>query len=199
MTEGMSLDLEIDVVVDLEDDEIRNYQCSFVLADPPLLPRQNSVEVPREHQLIHPRVEIHNLPPPRIPRRIPRITKPRPPTPKKDFYHKNICRNIIRKAIRSLQSEIYLPHVLPLCSNNLTVYSQLLTTMSFHLEKITGPRALQMYLGSECRIKGVWRGYLKWYLKEMYVRNALLEGEMRDLKKYIRYKNDVLLPMISKL
>ena len=62
------------------------------------------------------------------------------------------------------------------------------------LETISGPSALKKLL-VRGKVGTVFKGYLRWYLKERYVREAVKTGHMRHLKMYIEYKNNV----ISKL
>ena len=42
----------------------------------------------------------------------------------------------------------------------------------------------------------IFKGFLLWFLKERYIREAMDGGHMSDLEKYIAYKNTVLMPLI---
>lgn len=65
------------------------------------------------------------------------------------------------------------------------------------MEVLTGPSALRGFLDSRSAIAGPVRSYLLWFLKERYIREALSEGHMKDIKRYIEYKNKVLIPLLQ--
>lgn len=64
---------------------------------------------------------------------------------------------------------------------------------------MTGPQALKKFLAQGGKVSQVFKQYLIWFLKERYVREALREGHMEDIKQYISFKNKELLPMLHSL
>lgn len=53
----------------------------------------------------------------------------------------------------------------------------------------TGPKALAEFVSQDRPMNRVFVGFMKWFLVEKYLRIALNEGEMKDIKAYIEYKN----------
>lgn len=53
----------------------------------------------------------------------------------------------------------------------------------------TGPKALAQYLQKKEAESCVFKEFMRWFLAEKYLRHALIEGEMKDVKAYIEYKN----------
>jgi hypothetical protein len=71
--------------------------------------------------------------------------------------------------------------------------------MIANFEEFTGPAALRKFLEPKDKIATVFGRFLEWFLKERYIREALKEGHMKDIHKYIEYKNAELLPMLARL
>lgn len=66
-----------------------------------------------------------------------------------------------------------------------------------NMELLSGPSALKRFLEEQGIVAQAYKEYLKWFLRERYVREAIREGHMKDIKKYIQYKNSVLLPILE--
>lgn len=60
----------------------------------------------------------------------------------------------------------------------------------------TGPKALSMYVDSETVFAKVFREFMRWFLKEKYLRHCL-NGDMKDKESYIKYKNEVILVILE--
>jgi len=89
---------------------------------------------------------------------------------KKTFYEKNICRNIIRKAIRSIESEAYDTELsLKLQEEGLDL-EEFRRTMVMKIEALNGPSHLKTFLKTNCKEALVFKNYLLWFLKERYIR-----------------------------
>jgi hypothetical protein len=56
---------------------------------------------------------------------------------------------------------------------------------------------LAQYLDKKTPEAKAFAQYMKWFLAEKYLRHALNEGEMKDVKAYIEYKNEVILPLLE--
>lgn len=65
-----------------------------------------------------------------------------------------------------------------------------------HKKRLTGPKALRIFLERNDGTSNAFRAFLKWFLEEKYIRLALSSGEMKSLKEYICFKNEELLPML---
>lgn len=119
--------------------------------------------------------------------------------PRKKFYNKNSCRNIIRKAVRCIESGTYRNELELICEAAGQDYVEFCDVMIANFEEFTGPAALRKFLQPKDRIAMVFGKFLAWFLKERYIREALKEGHMKDLNKYIEYKNTELMPMLARL
>jgi hypothetical protein len=71
--------------------------------------------------------------------------------------------------------------------------------MSASFEEMTGPQALRKFLEPEDAVSRVFREFLLWFLKERYIREALREGHMENIKQYVEFKNRELLPVLMRL
>ena len=63
-------------------------------------------------------------------------------------------------------------------------------------KNFTGPKALQMYIEQESPLSAVFREFMKWFLKEKYLRHCLT-GDMDNKEAYIKYKNEVILVILG--
>ena len=61
----------------------------------------------------------------------------------------------------------------------------------------TGPKALSAFIEKNTKEAKVFGAFMKWFLAEKYLRLALNEGEMKDIKAYIEYKNQVIMPLLQ--
>jgi hypothetical protein len=63
-------------------------------------------------------------------------------------------------------------------------------------KNFTGPKALQLYVEEESSFSKVFRDFMRWFLKEKYLRHCLT-GDMENKEAYIRYKNEVILVILG--
>jgi hypothetical protein len=64
------------------------------------------------------------------------------------------------------------------------------------MELLIGPSALRGFLHAT-EISVALKGYILWFLRERYIREALSEGQMKDIKRYIDYKNKILVYLLE--
>jgi hypothetical protein len=62
---------------------------------------------------------------------------------------------------------------------------------------LTGPKALQMYVDTLEPTNQIFKKFMKWFLEEKYIRHAINEGTMDDLKGYLEFKNQVILNILE--
>lgn len=62
---------------------------------------------------------------------------------------------------------------------------------------LTGPKALQMFVENDDPVSQVFKKFMKWFLKEKYLRHAINEGTMDDLKGYLEFKNSVIMNLLE--
>lgn len=53
-----------------------------------------------------------------------------------------------------------------------------------------------MYVESDSVFAKVFRDFMRWFLKEKYLRHCM-GGDMKDKEAYIRYKNEVILVILD--
>lgn len=63
-------------------------------------------------------------------------------------------------------------------------------------KNFTGPKALQLYVDQETPLSAVFRNFMRWFLKEKYLRHCLT-GDMDNKEAYIKYKNEVILVILG--
>lgn len=71
--------------------------------------------------------------------------------------------------------------------------------MSGSFEEMTGPQALRKFFEVDDGASRVFGEFLQWFLKERYIREALREGHMENIKQYVEFKNRELLPALMRL
>ena len=118
---------------------------------------------------------------------------------KKKFENKNSARNIVRKTIRCIESGRYEEVLREMCTPYGQDYKEFCNIMSSSFEEMTGPQALRKFLEPEDTVSRVFREFLLWFLKERYIREALREGHMENIKQYVEFKNRELLPLLMRL
>jgi hypothetical protein len=64
------------------------------------------------------------------------------------------------------------------------------------MELVIGPSALRGFLDTT-EIAVSIKGYILWFLRERYIREALSEGQMKNIKRYIDYKNKILVYLVE--
>ena len=53
------------------------------------------------------------------------------------------------------------------------------------------------YIDEKSQESKIFGSFMKWFLTEKYLRFAVNEGEMKDIKAYIEYKNQIILPLLE--
>ncbi|CAD8137392.1 unnamed protein product [Paramecium pentaurelia] len=111
-------------------------------------------------------------------------------------YKKNICRNILRHAIKSMNNDQDCINYLSELVDNSKQFSMYYNRQ---LEQITGFRVLRdhlIQLKEDSQIvqnrKLAFKHYLLWYLKSKATA-MILRGETQNPQEYLRYKNEVLI------
>ncbi|CAK83194.1 unnamed protein product (macronuclear) [Paramecium tetraurelia] len=116
-------------------------------------------------------------------------------------YKKNICRNILRHAIKSMNNDQDCVSYISELVDDGKLFS---IYYNRQLEQITGFRVLREHLvqmKEDSQIvrnrKQAFRQYLLWYLKSKATA-MILRGETQNPQEYIRYKNEVLMYYIHR-
>jgi hypothetical protein len=111
-------------------------------------------------------------------------------------YRKNICRNIMRHAVKSMLSSDNCKRFLKSMLGEPLAFAQYYNK---HLEQITGFRVLKSHLivtpddtNETVQRKLYFRKYLTWFLADRACLHIVL-GEVSNPREYLRYKNEVLL------
>lgn len=115
----------------------------------------------------------------------------------KSSYNKNVCYNICQKTVKMIKKGLYEEKVQELCSHFEIDVEQFKKEVIGRKNEFTGPKALAAFLDEESQESFVLSAFMKWFLSEKYLRLALTEGEMKDVKAYIEYKNQVILPLLG--
>jgi hypothetical protein len=83
-----------------------------------------------------------------------------------------------------------------ICENNFVDVDDFLTHIVGQKKYFTGPKALSMYVDSEDSFNKVFKEFMRWFLKEKYLRHCL-SGDMKDKEAYIKYKNEVIMLILQ--
>ena len=117
----------------------------------------------------------------------------------KNEEKKNIHRYMIRQVIRSLASEEFKTKVMALCAFNNIDYEAVKQYYLGQIENFTSIQLLSEHwsvdpldFSEENKTRMVFKEFSKWFLKERAIR-YILEGKMSNKKKYIHYKNHIML------
>ena len=62
--------------------------------------------------------------------------------------------------------------------------------------RFTGTKALEKFLNEATPNRKIFAEFLSWFLREKYIRYAIKSGEMSDMAAYIKFKNEVILPLL---
>lgn len=84
-----------------------------------------------------------------------------------------------------------------LCDENEVDEEKFKSHISRQKRNLTGPKALTVFASENNPLNKVFVSFMKWFLTEKYLRIALNEGEMKNVKAYIEYKNLVILPLLD--
>jgi uncharacterized protein involved in tolerance to divalent cations len=109
---------------------------------------------------------------------------------------KNVCFNICQKTIKVIQKDLYEQKLLQICMKNGVEKSDFIQHIVHEKKNFTGPKALQLYIEQETACSATFREYMKWFLKEKYLRHCLA-GDMDNKEAYIKYKNEVILVILG--
>ena len=110
---------------------------------------------------------------------------------------KNACCNIVQKAISLIKKGEYEQKLEELC-NSFKVNSEEFKLFILNEKtRFTGTKALELFLAEKNTKRKVFGEFLGWFLREKYIRHAIMSGEMSDLRAYIEFKNEVILPLLS--
>ncbi|CAD8117880.1 unnamed protein product [Paramecium sonneborni] len=117
-------------------------------------------------------------------------------SPSQRDYKKNICRNILRQAVKSMrrgkQFEFLQMELQQETSHFIDYYQK-------NLQNINGFRSLKKQLiidqkdmGEQKLWKRVFQSYMVWFLNQR-ASLFILNGEANNFKEYLRFKNEVML------
>ncbi|KAM3137398.1 hypothetical protein pb186bvf_010578 [Paramecium bursaria] len=105
-------------------------------------------------------------------------------------YRKNICRNIVRMAIKSMRRESHLEYLGQYLNTDLEQFIELFQQQ---LCSFSGFRALkQRLLNQQTLFDQVFAKYLVWFLQNR-ASLFILNGEASQRSEYLRYKNEIML------
>lgn len=122
---------------------------------------------------------------------VPRIDKVAP-----SIVTKNVCFNICQKTIKVIQKETYGDKLIQICDKYSVEKNEFVTHIVNQKKNFTGPKALQLYVDQETPLSNVFREFMRWFLKEKYLRHCLT-GDMDNKEAYIKYKNEVILVILG--
>lgn len=86
--------------------------------------------------------------------------------------------------------------MLQICKKNGVDKSSFIRHLLQEKKNFTGPKALQLYIEQENAFSATFREFMRWFLKEKYLRHCLT-GDMENKEAYIRYKNEVILVILG--
>lgn len=123
------------------------------------------------------------------------------PVPRKEkvapsIVTKNVCFNICQKTIKIIQKETYGDKLAQICDKYSVEKAEFVAHILNQKKNFTGPKALQLYIDQETALSKVFREFMKWFLKEKYLRHCLT-GDMDNKEAYIKYKNEVILVILG--
>ena len=90
---------------------------------------------------------------------------------------KNVCFNICQKTVKVIQKDSYGQKLSEFCAKHKVEKEEFVTHIMRQKKNFTGPKALQMYVDEESSFSKVFRDFMRWFLKEKYLRHCLT-GEM---------------------
>lgn len=114
----------------------------------------------------------------------------------KSIATKNVCFNICQKAIKVIQKKEYEAKVKEICNRQKVTTDEFLQHILSAKKNFTGPKALQMYVDERTPLTETFREFFSWFLREKYLRHCL-KGDMINKEAYIKYKNEVILVILS--
>jgi hypothetical protein len=116
--------------------------------------------------------------------------------PAKSIATKNVCFNICQKTIKVIQKQTYSKKLAEICEYYGADEEEFIEHILNQKKHFTGPKALAMYVERENVFARVFREFMRWFLREKYLRHCL-NGDMKDKEAYIKYKNEVVLVILE--
>lgn len=110
---------------------------------------------------------------------------------------KNICFNICQKTVKVMKTRIYNKKLEEISANFGLNSEKVIHKMLKVKKDLTGPKALQMFVENDDPVSQVFKKFMKWFLQEKYLRHAINEGTMDDLKGYLEFKNSVIMNLLE--
>lgn len=98
---------------------------------------------------------------------------------------KNICFNICQKTIKVMKTRLYDDKLSKIASEYGLNSEKVIQKVLKIKKDLTGPKALKMFVQTEDNVSKVFKRFMKWFLEEKYLRHAINEGTMQDIKGYL--------------
>ena len=117
--------------------------------------------------------------------------------PPESSYTKNVCFNICQKTIKVIKNGDYQEKVDEICGEFDYDPADFEYEIGKKKKDFTGPKALKNFIDSQTAESKIFSQFMKWFLEAKYLRYAINNGEMNNLKAYISYKNEVMLPILK--
>ena len=114
----------------------------------------------------------------------------------KSIATKNVCFNICQKTIKVIQKQVYATKLADICEFYGADEEAFIDHIGREKKHFTGPKALLMYVERESVFSKVFREFMRWFLREKYLRHCL-NGDMKNKEAYIKYKNEVILVILE--
>ena len=132
-------------------------------------------------------------------RRVKRIKKGRKVRKRKlakSEITKNACCNIVQKTISLIKKGEFDEKLEKIGANFNVETEEFKLYIVNEKTRFTGTKALEKFLGEKSANRMVFAKFLSWFLREKYIRYAIKSGEMSNLAAYIKFKNEVILPLL---
>lgn len=110
---------------------------------------------------------------------------------------KNVCFNICQKTVKVMKTRTYDSKLSEISAEFGLTSDKVIQKVLKIKKDLTGPKALQMFVEAEDAVSKVFKKFMKWFLEEKYLRHAINEGTMEDLKGYLEFKNSVILNLLE--
>lgn len=102
-----------------------------------------------------------------------------------------------QKTIKVIKKGLFDEELAEMCDKNNIELTAFKNEIVKKKKNFTGPKALSSYLEEQSEESATFAEFMKWFLSEKYLRMAINEGEMKDLKVYIEFKNQFILPLLN--
>ena len=94
----------------------------------------------------------------------------------KSVHNKNVCFNICQKTVKVIKKNLYEERLKEICARVGLKIDDFKDKILRVKKNLTGFKALSQYLDTKSREVEVFREFMKWFLREKYLRHALNEG-----------------------